>query len=216
MTHSTTTGAERQQHWDAAYERVPMQQLGWYEASPEVSLELLERTGARPDDLILDVGSGASTFVAELVARGYQRIAAIDISAVALDELREMLGEGASAVRLVQGDVTHLETFEGLQSTDVWHDRAALHFLTDPADQQSYADALRATVRPGGAVILAAFAIGGATHCSNLPIVNYDAAMFERLLGAEFTLEETREHLYINPGGGERPYVYARFSRREG
>jgi len=215
MTDTTMTEVERRAHWDAAYQRVPMQQLGWYEASPEVSLELLERGHVRADELILDVGSGASTFVAELVARGYQRIAAVDISQVALDELQEMLGEHASQVRFVHGDVTRLETFEGLQGADVWHDRAALHFLTDPTDQEAYARALRATVRPGGVVILAAFAIGGATHCSNLPIVNCDVPMFERLLGPEFLVEETREHLYINPGGGERPYVYARFRRRK-
>lgn len=203
-------------HWDATYTRSPLDRLGWYEASPALSLEMVERTGVTPDDMVIDVGSGASTFIAALADLGFRRLAAVDISAVALDHLRAMLGDRAAAVTFVEGDVSRPETFAGLQGAALWHDRAALHFLTDPADREGYARAVRATVRPGGWVMLAAFAIGGATHCSNLPVVNYDASMFALLLGEGFDLVEARDHLYINPGGGERPYVYALFRRSGG
>lgn len=203
----------RETHWDATYERTPLERLGWFEADPEVSLNLVQRSGVGMNDLVLDVGSGASTLLAALVARGFTRLAAVDISAVALERLRDMLAGDASKVRFILGDITARATFDGLEGVALWHDRAALHFLTEPDDRAAYARAVHSTVRLGGAVILAAFAIGGATECSNLPVVNYDAVMFSTLLGDGFTLEESRDHVYINPGGGERPYVYALFRR---
>lgn len=33
---------------------------------------------------------------------------------------------------------------------DVWHDRATFHFLTEPADQDTYLEVLKRTLVPGG------------------------------------------------------------------
>ena len=68
----------RETHWDATYERTPLERLGWFEADPEVSLNLVQRSGVGMNDLVLDVGSGASTLLAALVARGFTRLAAVD------------------------------------------------------------------------------------------------------------------------------------------
>ena len=95
----------------------------------------------------------------------------------------------------------------------MWHDRAVLHFLVDEADRQAYLATLQAVVRPGGCVIIAAFAPEGATMCSGLPGRRYDEQGLAELLGPEFTLLEHSRYLYQTPTDEPRPYVYTLFRR---
>ena len=60
-----------QEHWQRVHGSTPPDRTGWWESVPETSLALVERCGLRPDELIVDAGSGASTFVDGLLARGH-------------------------------------------------------------------------------------------------------------------------------------------------
>lgn len=95
----------------------------------------------------------------------------------------------------------------------LWHDRAALHFLTEAREREAYSATVHRAVRPGGYVVLAAFSLAGPRDCSGLPIRNYDARMLGEVLGGAFRAVESFDHLYINPAGDPRPYVYALFQR---
>ena len=199
-------------HWDRVHGSKPVERTGWHEAEPELSLELISKCGLGADDVLLDVGSGASSLVDRLLDHGYRHVVAADISPVALSMLRDRLGDRASSVRFVVDDIgrpTELATL----AVALWHDRAALHFLIEPEARQRYAEAVRSVVRPGGFAILAAFALGGAERCSGLPVHRYDADALAELLGPEFTLLESVDHTYVNPFGDLRPYVYARLQR---
>ena len=202
------------EHWDAIYKTTPVETTGWYEYEPTVSLRLLRRCDLRLDDLILDVGAGASRFVDHVLELGYSNVTASDISEVALGLLRTRLSEVASSsVRWIVDDVSKPGQLGTLHDVALWHDRAVLHFLVDEADRAAYVETLRGVVRSGGFVILAAFSLGGATRCSGLPVRNYSAEMFAELLGRDFRLVETLDHVYVNPSGAPRPYVYALFHR---
>lgn len=205
---------QMQTHWDRMYGSTPVEETGWYERDPAWSLELIDSCALDPDSVIADVGAGASTLVPMLLDRGYRQLLAVDVSPVALDHLRRSLGERASDVRMLPADVTDPGLPQTMGQVDLWHDRALLHFLIDPALRDLYAANVQQIVRPGGWVIIAAFAIGGATQCSGLPIRNYDAAMIADVLGSGFQLVRSVEHVYIQPSGGERPYVYTLFQRR--
>ena len=209
--------SELRGHWDRAYESTAVEASGWYEAVPEVSLELVERCGLAPGAAIVDIGGGASTLANELLRRGFTNLTVVDISSVALEHLAGRLGpERARHVRLLTADVTAPEFVAAMAPVDLWHDRALLHFLTTEDDRRAYAHAVQSLVRPGGWVIVAAFAVGGATECSGLPVRNYDEQMLAAELGAQFTLIEARRHIYQQPSGGLRPYVYALFRRGPG
>jgi hypothetical protein len=84
---------------------------------------------------------------------------------------------------------------------DVWHDRAALHFLTDPKDRAAYAERVTKAVRPGGHVIIGTFAPDGPERCSGLPVVRHDARTLGELLGPSFELVESKRHEHKTPGG---------------
>jgi SAM-dependent methyltransferase len=202
------------EHWNNIYSSKPTTQLGWYEADPSPSLELLERCALDKNAPILDVGAGATMFVDCAIDRGYQKIIAVDISKIALIKLQTRLGsEKAARVRWVNDDITSPSSILELSGVAVWHDRAMLHFLIKEEQRATYVSALQRVLRPGGYAIISAFAVGGATKCSGLDVKNYDDKSLEALLGDEFELLESLAYTYKQPSGGLRPFVYTRFRK---
>ena len=65
------------------------------------------------------------------------------------------LGSRANKVKWVVADVT---TWEPQQVYDLWHDRAAFHFLTEEHDRMAYVARLSKAVKPDGHAIIATFA----------------------------------------------------------
>ena len=55
-------------HWDHIYQAKASTQVSWNQEHPQLSLQFIQRAGARPTDRIMDVGGGASTLVDDLVA----------------------------------------------------------------------------------------------------------------------------------------------------
>jgi SAM-dependent methyltransferase len=203
-----------QDHWNRLYASNPVQQLGWYEETPEPSLRLLAKCKLGCDDAILDIGAGASTFIDRLIERGFQNIIAADLSETALAHLQVRLGQGRAAqVKWIVDDVTRPTRLMKLGEITLWHDRALLHFLLDDNQRQAYLATLKNVVRPGGYVILAAFSLQGAHRCAGLDVRNYDQTMLAEFLGQEFEILEWFEHVYHMPSGDPRPYIYTCFQR---
>ena len=74
-------GAE---HWDAAYASRGVRGVSWYQPTPVASLELVDLLHVARDAAVIDVGGGGSLLADELVARGFDDITVLDISAAAL------------------------------------------------------------------------------------------------------------------------------------
>lgn len=94
------------------------------------------------------MGAGASTLVDDLRAVGYRQLSVLDLSAAALEVTRQRLGEAARRVDWIVGDVTAVELPPG--GFDVWHDRAAFHFLTELEQRAAYVAQARRALKPGG------------------------------------------------------------------
>jgi hypothetical protein len=77
---------------------------------------------------------------------------------------------------------------------EIWHDRAAFHFLTDSSDRAANVARLNKSITPGGSVIIGTFALNGPEKCSGLSINRYDAAGLGEVLGSGFELVHTRRH----------------------
>ena len=202
------------EHWESIYDHKAVEKLGWYESNPSPSIRLIEQCKLPKTAKILNVGAGATTLVDELLQLGYQNVIANDISKKALRELQSRLGiERSAQVRWVVDDLTNPRELDKLELIDLWHDRAVLHFFTETAHQDAYFKLLRKLVRPGGYVIIAAFNLGGASQCSGLPVVRYDAGTLQDKVGKEFNLLEHFNHTYTQPSGDTREYVYTLFRR---
>src|SRR5512137_1515512 len=80
-------------HWDAVYAAKAPEEVAWYQARPETSLELIARARGDRQAKLIDVGGGASRLVDLLLDEGYRRVTVLDLSEVALAKTRGRLGD---------------------------------------------------------------------------------------------------------------------------
>ncbi len=201
----------RQEHWNRIFATRSDSELGWYEADAAQTLQFLELVPASPAETIFVAGAGTSVLVEALLARG-ARLILNDVSDAALEKLRRRIGAQPGRVAWLCHDIASpLPT--GLPPVDLWIDRAVLHFLLDEADIAGYFANLHAMLRPGGHVLLAEFAGGGAPKCAGLDVHRYSFAELAARLGPGFQPLRFEEYIYRNSAGEPRPYVYGLFRR---
>ncbi|WP_397535989.1 class I SAM-dependent methyltransferase [Roseateles sp.] len=194
-------------HWERVYRDKPADSVSWFQPHAQQSLALIRGIAAGQAARVIDVGGGASTLVDDLLAAPEVfSVAVLDISAAALDVARRRLQQRAAAVRWLEGDITQIALPE--QAWDIWHDRAVFHFLTEPAQRAAYVARVRCAVRPGGHVIVAAFAPDGPTHCSGLPVMRYAPDALHAQFGGAFELVEHLSESHLTPSGAVQQFVY--------
>lgn len=199
----------RPAHWDKVYTTKADDSVSWFEQSPTVSLELIEAAGIGLGSII-DIGGGTSRLVDALIARGYANVAVLDLSVQALEIAKARLGPRGEAVEWIVADVTQ---WQPGRRFDLWHDRAAFHFLTSPGAQAAYALTLDSALNPGGVAIIGTFALDGPEKCSGLPVVRHDAASIGKLLGPGFTLVDERRRDHVTPGGSVQKFQFSSFRK---
>lgn len=96
---------------------------------------------------------------------------------------------------------------------DLWHDRAALHFLVAAEDRIAYVARLRRALKSGGHAIIGTFAIDGPERCSSLPVMRYDEAGLRELLGGGFLLVDARRHEHSTPWVATQRFQFCTFRR---
>ena len=204
------SGSSRSEHWEGVYRTKGEREVSWFQETPSVSLELIRSAGATHHSPIVDIGGGASRLVDALVDGGYEAVTVLDLSESALAAARARLGQAAAGVTWIVADVIG---WKPRQRYEVWHDRAAFHFLTDAEDRAAYAACLREALSPGGHAIIATFALDGPERCSGLPVVRYDAGSLGAVLGEGFSLVETRRHDHHTPMGSTQRFQFSVFRR---
>ncbi|WP_298286567.1 methyltransferase domain-containing protein [uncultured Lutibacter sp.] len=204
-----------EKHWNAAYQKTPVNSLGWYEKKPAPSINLIEECNLPHDALIFNAGAGATTLIEELLDKGYKNIVVNDIAVAALTELKNSLTKHKNSnVTFIVDDLTKPTELLKLKNVDLWHDRAVLHFFTEEKQQKAYFDLIRKVVKPNGFVVLAEFNLDGAKKCSGLDVFNYNEEMLQERLGDEFVLLKGFNYTYTQPSGNLREYVYTLFKRK--
>ena len=201
----------RQAHWEKVYTSRGENEVSWFQENPAPSLDLIASAGVTAASALIDVGGGASRLVDALIEKGFRTVTVLDLSEAALAAAKDRIGRGADQVRWIVADVTVWEPQEA--AYDVWHDRAAFHFLTEDRDRTAYVARLTKAVRPGGHAIIATFAPDGPERCSGLPIARYDAHSLGRVLGGAFALVETLRHEHRTPSGSPQRFQFSLFRR---
>jgi SAM-dependent methyltransferase len=190
------------EYWDQRYSAVADTDVSWFQSEPLISLDLIGRV-AGPTASVVDVGGGASRLVDHLLELGFRDVTVLDLSQEALRTSRDRVGE--APVSWVAQDIRE---WQPARTFDVWHDRAAYHFLTDQDDQRRYWYLVRDSVVPGGHVLIATFAEDGPTMCSGLPVKRYSADELKAAMGAGFTVIETRREQHVTPSGGTQSFQW--------
>lgn len=200
-----------QEHWDKSYLNSSDEKLGWFETDLSPSLDLIAKTNLSKNMKILSVGAGITTLIDELLKQGYSNLLATDISAVALNKLKNRIGK--KNIECITDDLTNPVSLLKMKPVDLWIDRAVLHFFTGRKDQETYFDLLRSKVKRNGYALFAEFNTNGAKVCSGLPVHRYNEEMLIKRLGTAFELINSFEYTYIMPSGDKRPYIYALFKK---
>ncbi len=197
-------------HWDGVYSSKGEQEVSWFQESPQPSIELIGLAGAKPDAAIIDIGGGASRLVDALLTQGFKNLTILDLSEAALDKARSRLGNAARSVRWIAADVT---SWKPDAKYDVWHDRAAFHFFTEPSQQRAYIGCLKQALRPDGHAIIGTFALDGPEKCSGLPVARQSPETMAALLGPDFQLVDTRRHEHATPWETVQNFQFSTFQR---
>ncbi|HEY9453921.1 MAG TPA: class I SAM-dependent methyltransferase [Bradyrhizobium sp.] len=200
--------ASRQAHWEKVYTTKGENEVSWFQQSPAPSFELIVQAGATHASAIIDIGGGASRLVDHLVEQGFADITVLDLSAAALEAARRRLESRADRVHWIVADAT---AWEPAKAYDIWHDRAAFHFLTDEKDRAAYVARLEQAVKAGGHAIIGTFALDGPEKCSGLPVARYDSAGLAQALGPGFRLVHTRRHEHATPWGSRQMFQFSVF-----
>ncbi len=205
------TEFDRQAHWQTVYQTRGERDVSWTQPSPEPSLGLIEKFAPGAGASIVDIGGGASRLVDALHERGYRSTTVLDLSEAALLSAKARLGAEADSVQWVAADVTK---WQPPQAFDIWHDRAAFHFLVDPRDRDAYIARLYQGVKSGGHAIIATFALDGPEKCSGLPVQRYDHVALGEALGSAFTLAHHQPHHHVTPWGAAQSFQFSVFRRK--
>ena len=198
-------------HWENIYKKKATTQVSWYQQHLQMSLQLIERTGVEKTARIIDIGGGASTFVDDLLERGFEHITVLDISSAAIDAARKRLGSRADKVTWIEADITKVALPH--HQYDLWHDRAVFHFLTSAGDCQKYIEAVKHSLKPGGHVIISTFAPEGPPKCSGLDVVRYSPQSLHDEFGNEFELIESASEAHLTPSGTKQKFICCYFKK---
>ncbi len=205
------SASERQAHWQTVYQSKGEAQVSWTQLDPQPSLGLIEKFERDRSASIVDIGGGASRLVDALLAHGFGAITVLDLSDAALQSAKARLGEQGASVRWIAADAT---SWQPPQAFDIWHDRAAFHFLVEENDRAAYIDRLHAGVKAGGYAIIATFAPDGPEKCSGLPVQRYSPESLSKTIGSAFDLVEHRDHRHVTPWGAAQSFQFSVLRRR--
>ena len=200
------TTLDSKSHWENIYKTKASTQVSWYQEHLRTPLRLIERTGVEKTAQIIDVGSGASTLVDDLLESGFKHITVLDMSSAAIDAARARLGSRAEEVTWIEADITKVAPPHHYY--DLWHDRAVFHFLISPQDRQRYVDAVKHSLKPKGHVIISTFAHDGPPKCSGLEVLRYSPKSLQDEFGNEFELIESVSEVHSTPSGTKQKFVY--------
>lgn len=198
-----------QSHWEHIYQSKSPLETSWYEPHLETSLDWVMKAAPDRGASIVDVGGGESTLVDDLMAQGYQALTVLDVSQAALGKSQQRLGDAARRIRWIAGEVTEAALPE--RAYDLWHDRAAFHFFTQPEQRAAYVRRLTASLRNGGQVIMATFGPEGPQKCSGLATMRYDADSLLRELGPDFRIARHELVDHKTPFGTTQQFLYCLF-----
>lgn len=200
----------RKEYWDKIYATKATDEVSWHQEFPATSIQFIEELNLPQSAKIFDNGAGDSYLVDNLLKRGFQNITVQDISDEALIKVRKRLGKDAKKIRWIVDDEVHCNP--GNQY-DLWHDRAAFHFLTDENEITEYVHTLKNCVKPGGYFVIATFSESGPTKCSGLNVTQYSEMKMEKLLTNGFKKIKCITEDHTTPFNTKQNFLFCTFQR---
>ncbi len=202
---------DRKTHWETIYQTKNIADVSWYQSKPITSLKFISELDLKKDAKIIDIGAGESYLADYLLADRFTDLTILDISEEALDHTRLRFGKKAENLKWITADISN---FIPEEKYDLWHDRAAFHFLTEETQIQNYLKTLENSINPGGFVIMGTFSEKGPIKCSGLEIRQYSIAEISDLLAENFQKLHCENIDHITPSGAVQNFTFCSFQKK--
>lgn len=200
--------SDNKNHWENVYETKNPDQVSWTQKKPQTSIDFINSFGLGKEAKIIDIGGGDSNLVDFLLEEGYENITVLDISAKALEKAKQRLGNNADKVKWIATDII---AFEPTETYDIWHDRAAFHFLTTPKQVSRYVDIAQKSIN--NFLVLGTFSKNGPTKCSGLDIQQYNEESLSENFKDGFEKMECITEDHITPFETIQNFIFCSFKK---
>lgn len=202
---------EKKQHWENIYNSKQFNEVSWYQATPEISLNFVKEFNIPKDAGIIDVGGGDSFFADHLLDRGYQNITVLDISEAALAKAKNRLGSRANSIKWIVADAAD---FAAPQKYDFWHDRAAFHFLTTENEISNYVSGASKSINRNGIMVIGTFSVNGPAKCSGIVIKQYSEETLPGLFMQNFEKVNCFTVDHTTPFNTTQNFIFCSFRKK--
>lgn len=196
-------------HWENVYETKNPDEVSWTQKKPRTSLGFIRSFGLSKDTKIIDIGGGDSNLADFLLEEGYQDITVLDISEKALEKAKQRLGEKAHQIKWIATDITE---FQPTGTYDIWHDRAAFHFLTTSEEISKYIEITEKSVSKY--MVLGTFSKDGPKKCSGLDITQYYEESMTKRFEESFEKIKCITEDHITPFETTQNFVFCSFRKK--
>ena len=175
-------------HWENIYSSKNEDAVSWFQEYPKTSIELIEKYSTDKSSSIIDIGSGRSKILKNLIENEYDDLTYLDISQEACSKSKISLGNKKD---LIQWHVQNVLDFNAEKKFSIWHDRAVFHFLISKEDVEKYKKVASKNIAQDGYLILGTFSENGPEKCSGLNISRYSPESLKKIFNPEFKMIET-------------------------
>lgn len=196
-------------HWETVFTTKQPHEVSWTQDVPTTSIDLIKSYQLPKTAKIIDIGGGDSKLVDYLLEEGFEDISVLDISASALERAKNRLGENANKISWIVSDIND---FKPNEKYDVWHDRAAFHFLTTTEEIKNYVETASQAV--SSFMTIGTFSENGPTKCSGLEIKQYSESELESKLSESFSKIKCFQENHVTPFNTEQNFLFCSFKKK--
>lgn len=198
-------------HWQYVYDKKNENEVSWYQKSPKLSLEFVKSLNLSLDAEIIDIGAGESRLVDNLLEMGFVNLSVLDISSKSIEKTKKRLGLKSKLVNWIVSDINN---FNPTKKYDLWHDRAAFHFLKDSVEIDNYVKLVKSSLHNQGNLIIATFSENGPLKCSGLEVSRYSENSISDLFNNDFELIKSQKSIHKTPFSTSQEFLFSKFKKK--
>jgi 2-polyprenyl-3-methyl-5-hydroxy-6-metoxy-1,4-benzoquinol methylase len=198
-------------HWQNVYDKKNENEVSWYQKSPKLSLEFVKSLNLSLDAEIIDIGAGESRLVDNLLEMGFVNLSVLDISSKSIEKTKKRLGLKSKLVNWIVSDINN---FNPTKIYDLWHDRAAFHFLKDSVEIDNYVKLVKSSLHNQGNLIIATFSENGPLKCSGLEVSRYSENSISDLFNNDFELIKSQKSIHKTPFSTSQEFLFSKFKKK--
>ena len=198
-------------HWQDVYNKKNENEVSWYQKYPKLSLDFITSLNLKLDSHIIDIGAGESRLVDNLLELGFTNISVLDISLKSIEKTKKRLGLKSKLVNWIVSDIND---FKPECKYDLWHDRAAFHFLKDSSEIDNYLKLLKNSLNVEANLIIATFSENGPLKCSGLEVSRYSESSITDLLSNDFELISSEISSHNTPFNTTQEFLFSKFKKK--